>query len=111
MARQSIRDGVDMAARYGGEEFAIIMPDTDLEGAYAVGERIRRAVEESFVYHEGHRLKITISVGCAEFPAQAVSKEALIMHADTALYVSKRKGRNQTTKFSPEIAMLEEAEG
>ena len=106
VAHDSIRD-VDMAARYGGEEFAIIMPETHLDDAWLVGERIRKAVEESFVYHEGHKLKITISLGCAEFPSQANHKQVLIQHADTALYASKHQGRNQTTKYDPGLAMYE----
>ncbi|MEZ0369114.1 MAG: GGDEF domain-containing protein, partial [Candidatus Sericytochromatia bacterium] len=106
VARANIRD-VDMAARYGGEEFAIIMPDTRLEEAWTVGERIRLAVEDSFVFHDGHKLKITISLGCAEYPAQAQTKQSLIMHADTALYASKHQGRNQTTKYDPQLAMYE----
>lgn len=109
VAHESIRDGVDMAARYGGEEFAIIMPDTDLEEAYCVGERIREAIEQSFVFHEGHKLTITVSLGCAEYPLQAQDKKELIRFADTALYASKHRGRNQTTRYSPDLNMYERA--
>ncbi len=108
VAKDSIRDGVDMPARYGGEEFAVVMPDTDLAGAYHVGERIRKAVENSFVYHEGNKLKITISVGCAVFPDQATDKESLIQFADAALYGSKHKGRNCTTKYTDELLVYTE---
>lgn len=107
VAQESIRDGVDMAARYGGEEFVIIMPDTNLEEAWIVGERLRQAVADSFVFHDGNKLSITISLGCAEYPTQAGSKKELIQHADTALYASKHKGRNTTTRYSPEITMYE----
>lgn len=107
VARQSVRD-LDRVARYGGEEFAIIMPDTSVDDAWMVGERIRLAVEESFVYHEGHKLKITISLGCAEFPLHAADKQILIQNADTALYASKHAGRNHTTRYSPELAMYED---
>ncbi len=109
VAKQSIRDGVDMAARYGGEEFAIVMPETDLEGAYQVGERLRKEIEDSFVYHEGHKLKITVSLGCAVFPAQASLKEELIQYADLALYASKHKGRNCTTAYRDELSMYEDS--
>lgn len=105
VAKNSIRDGIDMAARYGGEEFAIVMPETDLDGAYQVGERIRQAIEDSFVYHEGHKLKITVSLGCAVYPAQAGSKEELIQYADTALYASKHKGRNCTSRYRDELSV------
>ncbi|PKL75330.1 MAG: hypothetical protein CVV27_15940 [Candidatus Melainabacteria bacterium HGW-Melainabacteria-1] len=107
VAKDSVRD-VDMVARYGGEEFAIIMPDTGLDAAWQVGERIRQAVADSFVFHEGHKLKITISLGCAEYPSQASSKQSLIQNADTALYASKHKGRNCTTRYQPELAAYEE---
>lgn len=105
VAKGCIRDGLDMAARYGGEEFAIVMPDTDLAGSVQVAERLRKAVEDSFVYHEGNKLKITISLGCAAFPAQADDKEALIQLADTALYASKHKGRNCTTAYSEQLSV------
>jgi len=107
VTQESIRDGVDMAARYGGEEFAVIMPDTSLDEAWQVGERLRKAIEESFVFHEGHKLKITISLGCAEFPAQAVDKAQLILHADTALYASKHKGRNCTSRYHADLSLYE----
>ncbi|MGV3524576.1 MAG: diguanylate cyclase [Candidatus Sericytochromatia bacterium] len=109
VARESIRDGLDMAARYGGEEFAIIMPETDLSGAMQVAERVRQAVEASFVYHEGHRLTMTISLGCAVFPEQAETKETLIQHADTALYESKHQGRNRSTPYSGRLAVYEDS--
>ena len=105
VAKSCIRDGLDMAARYGGEEFAIVMPDTDLAGAVQVAERLRQAVENSFVYHEGNKLTITISLGCSAFPAQADDKETLIQLADTALYASKHKGRNCTTAYSEELSV------
>ncbi|MBF2055315.1 MAG: diguanylate cyclase [Candidatus Sericytochromatia bacterium] len=107
VTRESLRDGVDMAARYGGEEFAVIMPDTSLEEAWLVGERLRKAIEESFIFHDGHKLKITISLGCASFPAQAQSKEQLILFADTALYASKHKGRNCTTRYHSDLSLYE----
>lgn len=107
IAQESIRDGVDHAARYGGEEFAVIMPETDLKAAMVVAERIRKAIEDSFVFHEGTKLKITVSLGCAEYPAQAGHKEELIRHADTALYASKHKGRNCATAYAQDLAMYE----
>lgn len=107
VTRESLRDGVDMAARYGGEEFAVIMPDTSLEEAWLVGERLRKAIEESFIFHDGHKLKITISLGCASFPAQSQSKEQLILFADTALYASKHKGRNCTTRYHSDLSLYE----
>ncbi|PIQ23853.1 hypothetical protein COW36_13525 [bacterium (Candidatus Blackallbacteria) CG17_big_fil_post_rev_8_21_14_2_50_48_46] len=99
----SIRDGVDTAARYGGEEFAIIMPDTDLQGAWQVAERLRQSIEAAHFEYEGQSLKVTISLGCAEFPLQADSRESLIEKADIALYASKHGGRNRSTCYVPEL--------
>lgn len=99
----SIRDGVDTPARYGGEEFAVIMPDTDLSGALHVAERLRESVENSEFFYEQQLFKVTISVGCAEFPLQAENRDDLIEKADIALYASKHKGRNCATAYSPEL--------
>jgi diguanylate cyclase (GGDEF)-like protein len=99
----SIRDGVDTPARYGGEEFAVIMPDTDLSGALHVAERLRESVENSEFIYEQQSFKVTISVGCAEFPLQAENRDDLIEKADIALYASKHKGRNCATAYSPEL--------
>ncbi len=95
--RENHREGVDIAARYGGEEFAIIVPEADVKAAGEVAERLRLAVEQSVIMHKGEALKVTISCGCAEFPAQADSASELIRLADEALYNSKEGGRNRVT--------------
>jgi diguanylate cyclase (GGDEF)-like protein len=85
----------DFIARYGGEEFAIILPKTPVERAQIVGERLRRAVETNIFYDGSNVLpKITISVGVAGYPMNALTKEDLIEAADKALYEAKRNGRN-----------------
>ena len=84
----------DTACRFGGEEFVAILPDTDGTLAERVGERLRRDVEERSV--DG--LSVTISIGIASTPELVVdTPEALLEAADTALYTSKKSGRNQTT--------------
>ncbi len=92
--RQNVREGIDIPARYGGEEFAVIMPDTNLDGAVIFAERLRKVIENASIMHEKTELKVTISLGCAAFPLCALERETLIKAADTALYVSKEKGRN-----------------
>jgi diguanylate cyclase (GGDEF)-like protein len=92
--RQNVREGIDIPARYGGEEFAVIMPDTSLDGAAIFAERLRKVIESASIMHEKNELKVTISLGCAAFPANALERETLIKAADAALYVSKEKGRN-----------------
>ncbi|SDJ58052.1 PAS domain S-box-containing protein/diguanylate cyclase (GGDEF) domain-containing protein [Paraburkholderia steynii] len=86
----------DTVARYGGEEFALILPDTDGEGALIVAERIRRAVECLGISHEASSPGIvTISVGVAATQAGQDSDPAMLVGAaDRALYAAKRQGRN-----------------
>ena len=99
--RRNVREGMDIPARYGGEEFAMIMPDTDLDGAAVLGDRLREMIAETGVPHAGKELKVTISLGCATYPLHASSQELLIMAADKALYASKEAGRNCLTKARP----------
>ncbi len=91
--RLAVRD-VDIAARYGGEEFAVIMPQTDLEGARIAGERIRAAIESSRIAIGGEQMAVTISAGVAELRPD-YAKGDLIDAADRALYRAKRGGRNR----------------
>ncbi|MBU1108540.1 MAG: diguanylate cyclase [Candidatus Riflebacteria bacterium] len=96
----TVREGIDLPARYGGEEFVVIMPNTELEGAFQLAERIRLAIEQTRMQHEEHSISVTISLGCATFPEHAKDKESLIKIADEALYRSKQAGRNCTTAAS-----------
>jgi len=90
---------VDHPARYGGEELALILPHTDLEGAYAIAERIRAAIESMSVSRtDSHgTLRVTASLGVAE-ASLGDDKDALINHADAALYEAKRQGKNRTVR-------------
>lgn len=92
--RKNIRDGIDIACRYGGEEFTVIMPETGREGVLTFAERLRHSVEQAEIEHEGQLLRVTISLGCALYPDDAATREALICNADSALYRSKKNGRN-----------------
>jgi len=96
--KQTIRVN-DIAARYGGEEFTVIMPDSGHEGALATAERIRQRVERKIIQSGINRLRVTISVGCAAFPALGATQQELIDNADKALYYSKETGRNRSTVF------------
>ncbi|MFZ5471890.1 MAG: diguanylate cyclase [Myxococcota bacterium] len=86
----------DLVARYGGEEFAIVMPETDVRGAQIIAERIRERVMAEVFQTENGPLKVTLSLGIATFPENALEKQALIDLADQCLYFAKRHGRNQT---------------
>jgi len=87
----------DVVARYGGEEFAIIAPETDLKGAAVLAERIRTSVQNAEMRIDSAIVKITISIGVATYlPANKVAeKSELLDAADSALYESKRNGRNK----------------
>jgi len=87
----------DICARYGGEEFIILLPRTDSEGAYSLGEKIRKRVENAKLL--GYHNPITISLGIATYPVHSSWMRDLIDKADQALYHSKENGRNRTTVF------------
>jgi len=85
----------DAVARYGGEEFAVLLPNTTLEQASLVAEKVREAVERTTANHNQQRIAITISGGLATIqPNERV--ETLIERADEALYAAKAAGRNCT---------------
>jgi two-component system cell cycle response regulator len=86
----------DIVARYGGEEFAIIMPETDAQGARVIAERIREAVKAEVFQTEMGPLKVTLSLGIATGPDQGYEKQHLIDLSDQCLYHAKRHGRNQS---------------
>lgn len=85
----------DVLGRYGGEEFVLLMPDTNIEAAMNVTERIRAAVEAGGVEWNGQRLSITLSGGVACFPSDGTNVNTLVAAADAALYAAKRAGRNR----------------
>jgi len=94
--KQTVR-GRDFAARYGGEEFAVILPETSLVQAAAVGENIRSAVARGGLVRRstGESLgRMTLSVGVAQLRS-GESAQALIERADRGLYAAKRQGRNR----------------
>jgi diguanylate cyclase (GGDEF)-like protein len=101
--RENSRD-VDSPARYGGEELSLILPHTDLEGAFAIAERIRAAVEGLRVARTdgGGVLRITASVGVTA--STVGDKDRLIADADGALYEAKRRGKNCTVSAATRIA-------
>jgi diguanylate cyclase (GGDEF)-like protein len=85
----------DCFARYGGEEFALVLPETPLDGARKLGDRIRAQVEGEAVAHEGRRLRATVSAGVAELGEGVERPEDLLAAADARLYEAKRGGRNR----------------
>lgn len=96
----------DMVARYGGEEFAVVLPDTDLDGALQVARAIREAVGNLKLAHATSPTAacVSISAGVAVIPADAgMSALQLLASADQALYDAKNLGRNRVA-LAPQTA-------
>ena len=107
--RESSREP-DTPARYGGEEMVLILPHTDLEGAYAIAERVRDSIGGLRVprLDQSGALRVTASLGVAA--SADGDKDALISDADTALYAAKRQGKNRTVRGQPQTANVSTAE-
>lgn len=104
LLRDGLRD-TDTCARWGGEEFAVLCPETTLEGASVVAERLRRAVEAFEFAHQ-----VTVSLGVASH-RRGDSFESLFALADEALYAAKRAGRNRVVIAETRSAAPSSAEG
>jgi diguanylate cyclase (GGDEF)-like protein len=100
LARQA--RAIDRVCRYGGEEIAIILPESDLEAAGNIAERLRASVEtQPFGINTGAPVCITVSIGVASWPLQGNGADTLVAAADTALYEAKRSGRNRICRYEP----------
>ena len=89
LIKKNIRE-TDIAGRYGGEEFLVVLPNTNIETAINIAERVRQAIA-SFCFPDG--LKITISGGVSEFKGECLTE--FIRNADKKLYKAKLNGKNQ----------------
>jgi diguanylate cyclase (GGDEF)-like protein len=96
--KSSMRN-IDFIGRFGGEEFLIIMPEAEKNGSKFAAERIRREVENCVIKAFGQAIKVTLSIGIANFPVDADSPAEIIEKADQALYLSKKNGKNRITLF------------
>jgi diguanylate cyclase (GGDEF)-like protein len=103
---QTPRRSNDFIARWGGEEFAILLSNTDANGAIKVAELIRLNVEKTDVLINGIAAKLTLSIGINTIiPKQGNSLEDFIAVADKELYKAKKAGRNRISSFSMISAM------
>jgi two-component system, NtrC family, C4-dicarboxylate transport sensor histidine kinase DctB len=93
----------DFLVRFGGEEFVAVLPDTRIDEARVVAERLRDAIERLTVPVGELALRATISIGLSEFIDTETSLEKAIARADIALYEAKRAGRNRVVVYSPEL--------
>ena len=97
---------IDEPARYGGEELAVVLPQTEIEGAAHLAERMREAIESLRIPRldgEGD-LRVTASFGVASVPSSASDKGSLVAAADAALYRAKRAGKNRVERAAPVTA-------
>ena len=91
----------DITARLGGEEFGLLLPETSIEHAFLVAERLRLKIESSPVKAVGHSIHITASIGVATAHSGTESFQDLMKAADDALYDAKRSGRNRVCTVQP----------
>ena len=84
----------DVIGRYGGEEFIVVLPNTGLDQAFVIAERIRNKIIDAKLM--GDKRIVTVSLGVSTYPLHASTYEELIEKADQALYVAKNSGRNRT---------------
>lgn len=94
ICEEVVRD-IDTVARIGGEEFAILLPSTAINGAMQIAERIRRQTEAYAFHYDGHRFRLTVSLGAAELSDESWSVTEFIKAADDMLYKAKNSGRNR----------------
>jgi diguanylate cyclase (GGDEF)-like protein len=91
IVKSSVRSG-DQAFRYGGDEFVVILPQTAVDDAYVVAERVRVRIAREM---EEKEISVTCSIGLASYPSDGVISGELVTVADTALYYAKRTGGNR----------------
>ena len=90
------RLNIDTLARYGGEEFVLILPETGLEGARTVADKIREEVAGTpFGTDEDEPIEVSVSIGYASYPEHGLTQQALVDAADKAMYEAKARGRNR----------------
>jgi diguanylate cyclase (GGDEF)-like protein len=90
--------GCDSAARYGGDEFTVLLPNTNVEAAELVAKRIKETLVASSFNYRGNVISTNISIGIAAYPQHGNTAEALLRHADEAMYANKRESKKSVTE-------------
>jgi diguanylate cyclase (GGDEF)-like protein/PAS domain S-box-containing protein len=91
----------DLVGRLGGEEFGVLLPETDIERAAVVAERIREQIASLNIMNDEQRIALTVSIGLTEYQRSDAGIDALLLRADQALYEAKRGGRNRCVLRAP----------
>lgn len=95
----SIRD-TDITSRYGGEEFTVILPNTTLDGSYAVAEKLRQTVADHVFKQGDFIVRLSLTVGISALAEEGINtKDDLVKHADEAMYEGKMKGKNMVVSW------------
>lgn len=104
---QTLREVIraeDQAGRLGGEEFGVILPETAIDQALVLAERIRTAVVAINLPGQASRIKLTASIGAAQMQRRTETTENLLKRADEMLYLAKNKGRNRIEPSAGQLA-------
>jgi len=91
----SLKRKADFIGRFGGEEFCIILDRTDKQKAARIAELLRKKIEDTLVILRRQQTSVTVSIGVASFPADALAEDELVQKADKAMYQAKQEGRNR----------------
>lgn len=109
--QQELKRSTDHLCRYGGEEFAIILPNTDIEGAMVLAEQVRLSLVNRLIQYENLELSVSASIGCYAAIAEVSSISAdYIQAADAALYQAKNEGRNKVVCSALSLSVISEQE-
>ena len=90
----------DVAARFGGDEFVLMLPETDLNGAILVADKVRVDISRIALPHNNALVRTSVSIGIVTFPDDGRSSAELMRRADLAMYEAKRRGRDQIVRFA-----------
>ena len=90
---------VDIFGRWGGEEFVTLLPETDIEGAVVIAERLRKIVSQNILVHNNEKITFTTSIGIAQYRSGELTVEGPLSRADSAVYDAKKAGRNRISVY------------
>jgi len=90
---------VDIFGRWGGEEFVALLPETDIEGASIIAERLRKIISENVLSYNDHKITFTASVGVVQYKDGETTIDGPLGRADSAVFDAKKAGRNRISVF------------